>query len=61
MRAYVDRVTQEASLAAVLQLEHRNLEPRMRARHVARRDRYDDLWRTLIRRGIERRRLSSRR
>jgi len=53
MRAYVSRVTQEASLAAVLQLEHRNLEPRMRARHVARRDRYDDLWRTLIRRGVE--------
>jgi AcrR family transcriptional regulator len=53
MRAYVSRVTQEASLAAVLQLEHRNLEPRLRARHVARRDRYDDLWRTLIRRGVE--------
>jgi AcrR family transcriptional regulator len=53
MRAYVSRVTQEASLAAVLQLEHRNLEPRIRARHVARRDRYDDLWRRLIRRGVE--------
>jgi AcrR family transcriptional regulator len=54
MRAYVTRVTDEASLAAVLQLEHRNLEPRKRAAHVARRDRYDQLWRTLIHRGVER-------
>jgi AcrR family transcriptional regulator len=54
MRAYVNRVTQEASLAAVLQLEHRNLDPRRRARHVTRRDRYDNLWRELIRRGIDR-------
>jgi AcrR family transcriptional regulator len=54
MRAYVTRVTQEASLAAVLQLEHRNLEPRKRAAHIARRDRYDQLWRGLVRRGVER-------
>jgi AcrR family transcriptional regulator len=54
MRAYVSRVTQEASLAAVLQLEHRNLDPRRRARHIPRRDRYDSLWRELIRRGIDR-------
>jgi AcrR family transcriptional regulator len=54
MRAYVTRVTQEASLAAVLQLEHRNLEPRKRAAHVVRRDRYDQLWRSLIHRGVER-------
>ena len=54
MRAYINRVTQEASLAAVLQLEHRNLDPRRRARHITRRDRYDKLWRELIRRGIER-------
>jgi AcrR family transcriptional regulator len=54
MRAYINRVTQEASLAAVLQLEHRNLDPRRRARHITRRDRYDNLWRELIRRGIDR-------
>jgi len=54
MRAYIDRVTQEASLAAVLQHEHRNLDPRRRASHITRRDRYDKLWRELIRRGIER-------
>lgn len=54
MRAYVARVTQEASLAAVLQLEHRNLEPRKRTAHVVRRDRYDQLWRSLIHRGVER-------
>ncbi|OGO16054.1 MAG: hypothetical protein A2Y93_08425 [Chloroflexi bacterium RBG_13_68_17] len=53
IRSYVGRMTQEVSLAAVLQLEHRNLEPRIRARHIARRDRYDALWRELIRRGVE--------
>lgn len=53
MACYIDRVTHQADLAAVLQLEHRSLEPRKRARHIARRDRYDALWRTLIRQGIE--------
>ena len=53
IQSYVRRATNEVGLAAVLQLEHRNLEPRRRARHVARRDRYDSLWRTLIRRGID--------
>lgn len=53
MRAYVERVTREAGLAAVLQFEHRNLAPRKRAHHVARRDQYDRLWRKLIRRGVE--------
>ncbi len=53
IRSYVERMTQEVSLAAVLQLEHRNLEPRIRARHIARRDRYDALWRELIRRGVD--------
>lgn len=53
MACYIDRVTHQADLAAVLQLEHRSLEPRKRARHIARRDRYDALWRTLIRQGME--------
>ncbi len=53
MVSYIDRVTHQADLAAVLQLEHRSLEPRKRARHIARRDRYDALWRTLIRQGVE--------
>jgi len=53
MASYIDRVTHQADLAAVLQLEHRSLEPRKRARHIARRDRYDALWRTLIRQGVE--------
>ncbi|MEW6567758.1 MAG: TetR/AcrR family transcriptional regulator [Chloroflexota bacterium] len=53
LASYIDRVTHQADLAAVLQLEHRSLEPRKRARHITRRDRYDALWRTLIRQGIE--------
>lgn len=53
MASYIDRVTHQADLAAVLQMEHRSLEPRKRARHIARRDRYDALWRSLIRQGVE--------
>jgi AcrR family transcriptional regulator len=51
--SYVRRMTHEVGLAAVLQLEHRNLEPRLRRRHIARRDRYDALWRSLVREGVE--------
>jgi AcrR family transcriptional regulator len=53
MRVYVDRLTADADLAAVLLLEHRSLEPGLRAQHVARRDRYEALWRQIIRQGVE--------
>jgi AcrR family transcriptional regulator len=53
MQVYVGRLTQEADLAAVLLFEHRYLEPRLRTRHIAKRDRYEQLWRDLIRQGVE--------
>lgn len=53
MASYIDRVTHQADLAAVLHLEHRSLDARKRVRHIARRDRYDALWRTLVRQGVE--------
>jgi hypothetical protein len=40
-------------LSAVLLLEHRSLEPEMHSRHVPRRDRFEGLWRDLIREGKE--------
>jgi AcrR family transcriptional regulator len=52
MRAYIDRMTGDADLAAVLLLEHRSLEPALRTRHVARRDRYEALWRHIVRQGV---------
>ena len=54
MKKYIERVTGSADLAAVLLLEHRSLEPRLRARHNARRDRFEELWRKIVREGVER-------
>ncbi|NIS79120.1 MAG: TetR family transcriptional regulator [Anaerolineales bacterium] len=53
MRVYTGRLAEDADLAAVLLLEYRNLEPELRTRHIARRDRYEALWRQLVREGIE--------
>jgi AcrR family transcriptional regulator len=53
MRAYIDRMTHNADLAAVLLLEHRSLEPALRDRHVTRRDRFESLWRQIIRQGVQ--------
>ncbi|MGA2820504.1 MAG: TetR/AcrR family transcriptional regulator [Anaerolineales bacterium] len=52
MRAYADNIAVHSDLAAVFLLEYRNLSPRYRNRHVARRDRFEGLWRDLIREGI---------
>jgi AcrR family transcriptional regulator len=54
VRSYMARLTQEPDLAAVLLLEYRNLEPDLRRRHMPRRDRFESLWRDILRRGSER-------
>ncbi|MFQ5943489.1 MAG: TetR/AcrR family transcriptional regulator [Anaerolineales bacterium] len=54
MTRYIERVTRSADLAAVLLLEHRSLEPALRASHIERRDRFEELWRTIVREGVER-------
>jgi AcrR family transcriptional regulator len=53
MRAYIDRMTRNADLAAVLLLEHRSLEPALRTQHVQRRDRFESLWRQIIAQGMQ--------
>ena len=53
MQVYIERLTEDPSLAAVLLLEYRNLEPDLRSQHIDRRDRYDHLWRSLIQEGVE--------
>ncbi len=53
MTRYIDRMTGSADLAAVLLLEHRSLEPSLRERHIARRDRFEQLWRTIVREGVD--------
>lgn len=51
--SYIKRLTADADLAAVLLLEHRSLNSALRRRHIARRDRYEELWRIMVRQGIE--------
>lgn len=53
MSMYIERLTEDAGLAAVLLLEYRSLEPELRTQHIQRRDRYEKLWRDLIREGVE--------
>ena len=53
METYIGRMTQNADLAAVLLLEHRSLEPGLRVDHIARRDRFEAMWRQIIREGID--------
>ncbi|MBN1149125.1 MAG: TetR family transcriptional regulator [Anaerolineales bacterium] len=51
MRVYLKTMLDHRDLAAVLLLEHRSLEPEQRARHTPQRDRFECLWRDLIREG----------
>jgi AcrR family transcriptional regulator len=53
MSNYIERVTTNADLAAVLLLEHRNLDPELREAHIERRDRFEALWREIIHEGIQ--------
>lgn len=50
---YIERITTNADLAAVLLLEHRNLNPESSRKHITRRDRFEQLWRRIIREGVE--------
>ena len=52
IQSYIERMMEDADLAAVLLLEYRSLEPDQRQNHVARRDRYESLWRQIITEGV---------
>jgi len=52
IRVYLNRLTENADLAAVLLMEHRSLDPALRQQHIQRRDRYETLWRAILRQGI---------
>jgi AcrR family transcriptional regulator len=51
MRVYLEIFAEHADLSAVLLLEHRSLEPALHSRHIPRRDRFEGMWRELIREG----------
>jgi AcrR family transcriptional regulator len=52
MRMYLLTLTEQRDLAAILLFEHRSLNPELHARHVPRRDRFEQLWRDLLAGGI---------
>lgn len=53
MRTYLETLTEQRDLAAILLLEHRSLDPALRSRHLPRRDRFEQLWRDLLQCGID--------
>ena len=53
LKAYTLRLNEDRDLASVLLLEYRGLDAKLRARHIARRDRIDQLWRRLVKEGVD--------
>jgi AcrR family transcriptional regulator len=51
MRVYLATLDEYRDLASVLLLEHRSLEPQYHNRHVPRRDRFEQIWRDLVKEG----------
>lgn len=54
IRSYLTRLAEQADLASVLLLEYRSLEPELRRRHISRRDKFESLWRRILRQGMDR-------
>ena len=50
---YLTTILGRKELASVLLLEHRSLDPELAARHNLARDRFEGLWRTLVRQGMD--------
>ena len=53
IQCYLQTMLDHRDLSAVLLFEHRSLQPELHTHHVPRRDRFEGLWRDLIRSGIE--------
>lgn len=53
IRMYLQALSEYNSLAAVLLLEHRSLDPELRSLHIPRRDRFERIWRDIIQDGKE--------
>jgi AcrR family transcriptional regulator len=50
---YLTTILEKKELSAVLLLEHRSLDPELAARHNLGRDRFEGLWRQLVRQGMQ--------
>lgn len=52
IQGYLKSLAEHADLTSVLLFEHRSLDRRARARHVPQRDKFEGLWRDVIREGV---------
>jgi AcrR family transcriptional regulator len=52
IREYLQILAENMDLSAVLLFEHRSLEGRQHARHVPNRDKFENLWRDVLRDGV---------
>lgn len=52
VQKYLGILTDKREIASVLLLEHRSLSPELWERHVIKRDRFELLWRSIIREGV---------
>ncbi len=52
IRAYLQILTENTDLSAVLLFEHRSLERKQHARHVPNRDKFEALWRGVLEEGV---------
>ena len=53
MYAYLNALINHVDLSSVLLMEHRSLDPKRHARHVPNRDRFEALWREVIKEGMQ--------
>ena len=52
IREYLQILAENMDLSAVLLFEHRSLEGRQHARHVPNRDKFENLWREVLKDGV---------
>lgn len=52
IRTYLQLLTENTDLSAVLLFEHRSLERKQHARHVPNRDKFEALWRDVLTEGV---------
>jgi len=52
MRLYLQMLCEQGDLASVLLLEYRSLEKGLYTRHIQNRDKFEKMWRDLVREGV---------
>ena len=53
IRMYLNLLAENGDLAAVLLFEHRSLEPKQHHRHIPNRDKFESLWRDVVKEGVK--------